>query len=479
MKPAGYRDVGRGGLRGLRDAPLRQRQPGDRGRRGARRRSSRRSSRSCRARSRQVTPNPLAPPAAGPRHAGREHPELRVRQRRAATSPAPRCLNQGPYTRARGQRITTSGETTQYPHVRRGGVEHPRADRVAACLSGSAASSRFAAARVPRPVVLVARRARARRRAARAAPGAEHAADTLVGKAARTATRRPQRYTSASATTPSTSSSRGDLTKLVLTADLGRLLGLEGCVSGNVPAGARRAAARDGPCGRLARDQAGQGRVRPGDVHQRVGPPAARRSSSSRTATRAARADARREGGRAARAQARAQPAPRPSSSARRRASSSTPSSRATSCSSRCATACAAEPRLDDPDFVSTARLRRRRSRRARRRRASPTCSRTSSRRSIQVRLQAGAVARTSASDAIDADPRARWRCRDWRLENGGTLRRHRRAGRRQRPRRRGQRLDPAAARRRAARHGGDARARLPRARCACCRSSSRSRRRR
>lgn len=45
---------------------------------------------------------------------------------------------------------------------------------------------------------------------------------------------------------------RGDLARLVLTADLNRLLGLEGCLSGNVPRGATPPGGESGPCGRLA-----------------------------------------------------------------------------------------------------------------------------------------------------------------------------------------------------------------------------------
>jgi predicted RND superfamily exporter protein len=45
---------------------------------------------------------------------------------------------------------------------------------------------------------------------------------------------------------------RGDLPRLVLTSDLNRLLGLEGCLSGNVPRGATPPGGASGPCGRLA-----------------------------------------------------------------------------------------------------------------------------------------------------------------------------------------------------------------------------------
>ena len=42
---------------------------------------------------------------------------------------------------------------------------------------------------------------------------------------------------------------------LVLTSDLARVLGLEGCISGNLPAGVTPRGGREGPCGRLARDK--------------------------------------------------------------------------------------------------------------------------------------------------------------------------------------------------------------------------------
>ena len=45
---------------------------------------------------------------------------------------------------------------------------------------------------------------------------------------------------------------RGDLARLVLTADLNRLLGLEGCLAGNVPEGADVPGGSSGPCAALA-----------------------------------------------------------------------------------------------------------------------------------------------------------------------------------------------------------------------------------
>src|SRR3954452_15094504 len=45
---------------------------------------------------------------------------------------------------------------------------------------------------------------------------------------------------------------RGDLPRLVLTGNLNSLLGLEGCLSGNVPAGAAAPGGAGSPCAQLA-----------------------------------------------------------------------------------------------------------------------------------------------------------------------------------------------------------------------------------
>ncbi len=43
---------------------------------------------------------------------------------------------------------------------------------------------------------------------------------------------------------------KGNLQQLLLSSDIDRLVGLEGCLSGNVPAaGLAREGGRDGPCG--------------------------------------------------------------------------------------------------------------------------------------------------------------------------------------------------------------------------------------
>jgi hydrophobe/amphiphile efflux-3 (HAE3) family protein len=49
---------------------------------------------------------------------------------------------------------------------------------------------------------------------------------------------------------------RGDLARMVLTSDLNQLLGLEGCLSGNAPAGAAVPGGASGPCAGLARSRA-------------------------------------------------------------------------------------------------------------------------------------------------------------------------------------------------------------------------------
>src|SRR3954469_7852204 len=52
---------------------------------------------------------------------------------------------------------------------------------------------------------------------------------------------------------------RGPLTKLVLTQDLERLIGLEGCISGNVPKNVTPLGGAKGPCARLGRANAAKG----------------------------------------------------------------------------------------------------------------------------------------------------------------------------------------------------------------------------
>src|SRR5215208_2062180 len=48
---------------------------------------------------------------------------------------------------------------------------------------------------------------------------------------------------------------KGPVTSSVLTSDLGRLVGLEGCIGGNVPRGVTPRGGPNGPCARLGRDK--------------------------------------------------------------------------------------------------------------------------------------------------------------------------------------------------------------------------------
>jgi hydrophobe/amphiphile efflux-3 (HAE3) family protein len=74
--------------------------------------------------------------------------------------------------------------------------------------------------------------------------------DTLVGKGT-TSYKATADYRARFGDDPVIVLVRGDLTKLLLTQDLERLIGLEGCIAGNTPARVVPAGGVDGPCGRL------------------------------------------------------------------------------------------------------------------------------------------------------------------------------------------------------------------------------------
>ncbi|MGI8803725.1 MAG: efflux RND transporter permease subunit [Solirubrobacteraceae bacterium] len=78
-------------------------------------------------------------------------------------------------------------------------------------------------------------------------------ADTLVGRSSASfqATQRYQRLFGDDAVIVLV---REQLSDLVLTADVGRLLGLEGCLSGNVPVGVVPRGGPDGPCAEIGRE---------------------------------------------------------------------------------------------------------------------------------------------------------------------------------------------------------------------------------
>ena len=145
---------------------------------------------------------------------------------------------------------------------------------------------------------------------------------------------------------------RGPLTKLLLSQDLERLLGLEGCMAGNVPAGSVPRGGAGGPCGRLARTKPVKVVFGPGTfineaVRQlgsgfarRVQENAARATAAARQARRAARS----QGLSAAAAQGAA-------TRARKRVESAF---RGEVVELAVRYGLRAIPRLDDPNFVST-----------------------------------------------------------------------------------------------------------------------------
>ncbi len=113
---------------------------------------------------------------------------------------------------------------------------------------------------------------------------------------------------------------RGPLTKLLLSQDLERVLGLEGCIAGNGPAGSRLPGGRNGPCGRLAQTKPVKVVFGPGtfisEAVRQLGGGFARRVAENEqraaAAARSARRAARRQGlgaAAAARAAARARDA--------------------------------------------------------------------------------------------------------------------------------------------------------------------------
>ncbi len=275
---------------------------------------------------------------------------------------------------------------------------------------------------------LVVTAARAGGRRARAAPGADAATDTLVGRDAPRA-QATERCTSASATTRCTSSSAGRCRSSCSPRTSSACSGSRAASRGNVPKGQSRAAARTG----RARGSRRPSRSRSSSGPGRSSTSPSRQIQDQFTAQSAAAARPRQAGGAARKlALARKEGRAREASKLGRAGQAA----RARAQFARDALQLALKygitsaPQLNDPGFVSQLVFDRQGAR-GRRRRASPTCSRTKDSALIQVRLQPGARPSAQRDDAIALDPRRRSRCRDWRLANGGTLRRHRRAGRR------------------------------------------------
>jgi hydrophobe/amphiphile efflux-3 (HAE3) family protein len=175
--------------------------------------------------------------------------------------------------------------------------------------------------------------------------------DTLVGKQGRsyaaTATYR-ERF----GDDPIIVLVRGSLNKLLLSQDLERVLGLEGCMAGNLPAGQVPAGGLNGPCGRLARAKPVKVVFGPGtfinEAARQLGSGFARRlqenAAQATAAARAARRAARRQGLSAAAAQ-------RAATRARERVESAF---QGEVLDLAVRYGLRAIPRLDDPNFVST-----------------------------------------------------------------------------------------------------------------------------
>ncbi len=97
---------------------------------------------------------------------------------------------------------------------------------------------------------------------------------------------------------------RGSLNKLLLSQDLERVLGLEGCMAGNIPPGTTPRGGADGPCGRLARTKPVKVVFGPGtfiaEAARQLGTGFARRvqqnAARATAAARQARSAARRQG---------------------------------------------------------------------------------------------------------------------------------------------------------------------------------------
>ena len=200
--------------------------------------------------------------------------------------PAPPCEKQG--------KFTTSGETTDYPHVRARVAPYPRQ------CDGALRTGRAGRRTAPGP--------RAARRGGRAPACARvlalrlepsTAVETLVGKRSESY-RATEVYRERFGDHAIVVLVRGDLANLVLTDNLGRLLGLEGCLSGNKPQGPAGAGRAEVAVRGVRAHEAGQGGLRAGHLHQLGGrgdqrpvPAAARQQAAGGRAREAGGAQAR------------------------------------------------------------------------------------------------------------------------------------------------------------------------------------------
>src|SRR5688572_17011836 len=144
---------------------------------------------------------------------------------------------------------------------------------------------------------------------------------------------------------------RGDVSKLTLTSDLGRLLGLEGCISGNVPAGVTPRGGPNGPCARLGREKPVKVVFGPGTfINESVRQLSSEFVKQNREA--AARAD---RAARAARELAKAQKRPKAEQDKLAKQARELVNAEFTRDVVRLALryGLRSEPRIDDPNFVS------------------------------------------------------------------------------------------------------------------------------
>ena len=185
---------------------------------------------------------------------------------------------------------------------------------------------------------------------------------------------------------------------IVLTENLGRLLGLEGCISGNRPKDLAAPGGPKWPCAEFARTKPVKVVYGPGTfINSAVGEihDAARRAARQHAAAGGAReaggAQAGEGEGRSRRPTRTRPRAPRSSSSTR---SSRATCSRSTALRARAEASCRGSTTpTSSPRSSSTRRAARRR-----RRRASPTCSRTDKAAVIQVRLKPDLTERAAAA---------------------------------------------------------------------------------
>ena len=220
----------------LRDAPLRQR-PAPVDLQHAARRSSRRR---CPTLSLPVEVPPLVPDA-GVVDGLFSYPDQLIADILKFAFPsgtgvpgvAPPCTQQ--------PKFDVSGEQTQFPHLKPGAVMAEALHRVVR-----------AAARRPRAVLAVLAVLCAAGAALALGLQPSAATSTLAGRSSDTY-QATERYRERFGDHAIVVLVRGPLEQLVLTENLGRLLGLEGCLSGNKPADQAAPGGERGPCAELAR----------------------------------------------------------------------------------------------------------------------------------------------------------------------------------------------------------------------------------